>query len=182
MTTNTFPQENRMNTIHIENCTLNFGTDINPLPVLLGTLSLTAGATKAANAEVAPRFTVSDDGAMVTDAETGLIWSKENVGSRVDFEDAGKAVADLNLGGYADWRLPTREELESILDLGRYNPAIDPAFSCDSAWYWTRTPLASSSVCVWSVSFGYGSVLYLSRDVSGAFVRAVRGGASPSGQ
>ena len=41
-----------------------------------------------------------------------------NTGSKayLTYEEAKKYAAELRLGGYEDWRVPTMEELESIVD------------------------------------------------------------------
>ncbi|NUS38286.1 MAG: DUF1566 domain-containing protein [Lysobacter sp.] len=99
-------------------------------------------------------------------------------GKRVSYADAEKACAALGEG----WRLPTRMELESILDLTRHEPAVDTTRFPDtkSGWYWSSTPCAWSSDSAWIVSFGNGYALNLHRVNSLAFVRAVRG--VPAGQ
>lgn len=170
-----------MTTIHINSLTVNVGADQAPLPVLLGALSFGGITDETPSTEPTLRFVPSDDCSMVADTKTSLTWTKGNVGGRVNFAAAEKACADLTTGGHSDWRLPTREELESILDLTRSDPAIDPVFSCESAWYWTSTPYASSSAYAWSVYFNNGNVNNLNRDNNNAFVRAVRG-PSPAGQ
>jgi hypothetical protein len=111
--------------------------------------------------------------------EPRLEWSGNLCdGQRVDYATAEKACAALGEG----WRLPTRQELESILDLSRHNPAADPERFPDmkSDWYWSSTPCAWSSARAWCVGFSGGDVYNLHRDVSSAFARAVR--AVPSGQ
>jgi hypothetical protein len=99
-------------------------------------------------------------------------------GKKVDFAAAEKASAALGNG----WRLPTRFELESILDLTRSDPAADTVRFPDteSDWYWTSTPYASSSDYAWCVLFGNGFVSSYHRDDVNAFVRAVR--SVPAGQ
>ncbi len=54
-------------------------------------------------------------------------------------------------------RLPSLRELESILDLSRATPAIDPsAFpSTLATYYWTLTQYGTTS-SVWAVSFNGG--------------------------
>ena len=51
---------------------------------------------------------------------------------------------NLELGGYADWRLPTAREQERIVDLGKSNPAVDTQFfpNTQSAIYWSGTSCA----------------------------------------
>ena len=99
-------------------------------------------------------------------------------GESVDYETAEKACAARGEG----WRLPTRMELESILDLTRHDPAIDTARFpyTKSVWYWTSTPCAWDASCAWIVSFSDGCAgSYSHRDLS-ACVRAVR--SVPAGQ
>lgn len=111
--------------------------------------------------------------AMVKDILTGLIWEgKTSDGSIHDknntynWNDAQDVfIKDLNATkffGFADWRLPTLQELFSILDMGKYNPAIDPTFfpNCFPSRYWSSTPCASYSGYTWSVDFYDGGVSY----------------------
>ena len=132
-----------------------------------GGIAFGSGATK--------RLTV--DGDTVHDARTGLIWSRATLpGARRNWKDAQKAAAACTLGGLSDWRLPTVQELLSIVDYERTEPAIDPVFECEDSWYWTSTPLASSpSVCAWIVDFGNGLSGWDDQDYGGV-VRAVRPG------
>jgi hypothetical protein len=122
-----------------------------------------------------PRFTVADG--VVSDSHTGLTWSAEDVGGkRFTWEQAKAAVAALTLGGFTDWRLPTCDELLTLVDRSRYSPAIDTgAFpSCRSDWYWTSTPAAySPGGCAWVVGFYGGDADWVSHDGS-LLVRAVR--------
>ena len=103
-----------------------------------------------------------------------LEWSHTLLnGKEVTFAEAEKAASALGEG----WRLPTRQELESILDLSRHDPAIDTAKFPDakSAYYWTSSKCAWNESARWVVGFGYGSVS--GYDVSlDACVRAVRAG------
>ncbi|HET6805647.1 MAG TPA: DUF1566 domain-containing protein [Frateuria sp.] len=113
----------------------------------------------------------------------GLMFSATDTGAgELTFKQAEAACANLTLASFNDWQMPERQELEAILDLTRYNPAIDPVFFRDakSDWYWTRTPVAWSSGCAWLVYFSYGYVGNHDR-YGRAFVRAVRR-VSPAGQ
>ncbi|MET0332587.1 MAG: DUF1566 domain-containing protein [Dyella sp.] len=127
----------------------------------------------------AARYEISEDGTTVTDHATGLMWARDEL-PRQDYASAEKAVSDLCLGGYSDWRLPERAELLTIVDLDRHEPAIDTAvFKSAGDWTWTRTPCAWPSGHVWLVYFGDGGVNDLRR-YHGALARAVR--AAPAGQ
>ncbi len=113
-------------------------------------------------------------GSVVTDHKTGLMWTRSNVGGkRFTWGEAKKWGSDI--GGYADWRLPTIQELLSIVDYERASgPTINPVFECDASWYWTSTPVASSpSDYAWVVSFNLGYSSWYDQSGEG-FVRAVR--------
>lgn len=110
--------------------------------------------------------------------EPQLEWSHTLTDKCVDYATAEKACAALGEG----WRLPTRQELESILDLSRHNPSADPERFPDmkSDWYWSSTPCAWSSDHAWCVDFNNGNVNNNHRDNNNAFARAVR--SVPAGQ
>lgn len=89
---------------------------------------------------------------IVTDTKTGLMWQDEpyseeelaaqlidrNIGKVLTWDEANKYASKLRLGGYEDWRLPTLEELKSIVDDTKYNPAIIPIFqNAVSEGYWS---------------------------------------------
>lgn len=50
------------------------------------------------------------------DPATGLMWTKTDNGSDVDWNQATAYCSKLQLAGYSGWRLPTIEELEGIHD------------------------------------------------------------------
>jgi len=73
------------------------------------------------------RFVDNRDGT-ITDTKTNLMWVKN--GWRLDFLSAvtwSKAVEKsetFRLGKYTNWRLPTREEWESLIDTEKQYPAL----------------------------------------------------------
>ena len=52
-----------------------------------------------------------------TDSATGLMWTRNDNGSDVDWTQAAAYCSKLQLAGLTHWRLPTNEELLSIYDL-----------------------------------------------------------------
>ena len=90
-----------------------------------------------------PNAFVDNGDGTLTDKITGLMWQKAGSPSEMTFDAAGKYVQELNLsrfGGYEDWRLPTLEELCSLLkgtpnQSGRFmDNLFDPApYICWSA-------------------------------------------------
>jgi hypothetical protein len=132
-----------------------------------------------ATGQVLPAF--AEQWAFVVDESTGLMWHAEDSNAKaVTFQGAEKTIASLNAakqGGFGDWRLPTVQELLSLVDYTKVNPAIDTAFfrNVDTdSWYWTSTPAAASPAdCAWLVTFldGYSGWGYRGYSYR---VRAVR--------
>ncbi|MCP4180276.1 MAG: DUF1566 domain-containing protein [bacterium] len=60
-----------------------------------------------------PSYTDNGDGT-ITDNVTGLIW-QQDMGDKISYDDAITKAADLTLGGYDDWRVPTIKELYSLI-------------------------------------------------------------------
>ena len=66
-----------------------------------------------------PNAFVDNGDGTVTDKVTGLMWQKAGSASEMIFDAAAKYTQELNssrYGGYGDWRLPTMEELCSLLE------------------------------------------------------------------
>ena len=134
-----------------------------------------AVCTRGPQQTATQRFVVQDD--VVHDTTTGLMWTRKNVGSkRLTWSDAKTACAAVREGGFEDWRLPTIQELLSLVDYSRTQRAIDPVFECESAWYWSATLYSSSpSDYAWVVYFNDGHSACYGRNYEYC-VRAVRSG------
>jgi hypothetical protein len=138
-----------------------------------------AAALCAAHADGAVGCGLCSDGGACAPSETVWEWA-----------------ADLNrrkYGGHADWRIPTREELRSIVDYAAVaSPVVDEAFngadcgtgcfdivspacSCTQVIddYWTASVFAPIPYIAWTVGFGNGALSATIR-TEPRFVRAVR--------
>jgi formylglycine-generating enzyme required for sulfatase activity len=126
------------------------------------------------------KFMVNNDGT-VTDNMTGLIWQRDHGGQKTWEGAISYCEEQLLLGGYEDWRLPSRNELNSIIDYDTYDPAIDAtAFpGTRAAFYWSSTTFANDPLNAWSAHFYTGLVNYWDKSSSDPFVRCVRGGGGP---
>jgi hypothetical protein len=129
----------------------------------------------------------------ITDNSTGLVWEKltsdatiHNFNNSYTWADAFAAkIAALNtanFAGHSDWRLPNINELLTLVDWGKVNPAIDSVFNngTNNSFtqldiYWSSTTYQSNSLIAWFVDFGDGVVLPFSKFID-FYVRAVRGG------
>jgi hypothetical protein len=108
------------------------------------------------------------------DEKNGLMWAAHDLDEALTFDDAVERCKKYRGAGFEDWRLPTIDELETLRDRTRYNPAADPELGLESTWYWSSTPAAASPAdCAWIVSFGHGNSDWGSRDNRNR-VRAVR--------
>lgn len=117
-------------------------------------------------------------GDVVHDSERKLVWQDNStVESReMLYGEAKSYCKDLSFAGDDDWRLPTVYELQSIVDLTRYDPAIQRGFHFTaSESYWSSTLYADDKVRAWNVDFKSGSTQN-SRHSYDYFVRCVRGG------
>ncbi|MDI7270074.1 MAG: DUF1566 domain-containing protein, partial [Myxococcota bacterium] len=132
-------------------------------------------------------LTLSGD-RVVRDTATGLEWQGCVAGQSGDSCGTGSATGmswqaalaycdGLSWAGHDDWRLPSRNELQSIVDYGRVAPAVDPtAFpATPSNWFWSSSSYAGSASDAWAVYFASGGV-----DSGGkantTYVRCVRRG------
>ena len=119
----------------------------------------------------------SRDGSIVTDSVAGLQWQDDAIGESMEWREAiNHCEDDVSLGGHGDWRLPNVNELKSIIDRSRYNPAIVSAFEhTSSSRYWSSTTNEGRHEYAWYVSFYSG---YVSSNGKGnnRYVRCVRDG------
>ncbi len=108
----------------------------------------------------AGRYEIQPD--TVRELKTHLTWQRAVAANQVSFTAAGQLCADLVLGGRDDWRMPSMQELQTIVDDGRARPAIDPvAFPGTPAEdFWTATPWAETPLLAWHVDFATGTAAY----------------------
>lgn len=108
----------------------------------------------------------------MTDRLTGLVWT-ENA-NLLDFPqtwaEALQAVGQMNQErflGHADWRLPNRRELRSLISHGSRKPALPgghPFKSVYLGWYWTSTTAAIAPAYAWYVHLEGGRMFYGKKD------------------
>ena len=160
-------------------------------------------------ADLSDRGRLGDLGLVVVDKQTNLVWEKKTtkVGSGENFDDLhdvdnvydwceatgnnegprclendtswiGKVNAEA-FAGFTNWRVPTREELLSIVDTsvatcGKDMPCIDPIFGpTQASEYWSSTEVSPN--VAWIVIFSSGNLKFGTK-VDRVHMRAVRSG------
>lgn len=112
------------------------------------------------------------DGDVARDPVTSLAWARTPVAAG-NLSDAAASCRARGRG----WRLPSRIELASIVDVQR-TPTIDgDAFSAPADYFWTASAVAGRDDLVWTIYFGQGLTGPSGAD-GVAFARCVRGGAN----
>jgi hypothetical protein len=115
----------------------------------------------------------------VLDRETGLVWEQSPSTSLPDWVNASIHCLRLNKGGRQSWRLPTIQDLQSLIDPTQSNPALPsghPFTNVQSSDYWSATTLASASTFAWAVLFNNGGVGDDNKSAETHFAWCVRGG------
>lgn len=121
-----------------------------------------------------------DDGTVI-DHRTGLMWSRcvlgyqwdagrcrETASQTADFswyaalQEADKAV----FSGFDDWRLPNKNELETLVERRCWAPAINGEVfpSALSTAHWTSSPSNYNPNFAWAIEFFSGGHITTGRD------------------
>jgi hypothetical protein len=138
---------------------------------------------RAVRGTTAASSLVDNGDGTITDTSTGLMWQKDDAKNTYTWEQSKIYCDNLTLSGYTDWRLPTRNELQTLINYRCFNPAISMSFTPSfrnsyfpgtaMSHYWTSTTNATSDEVAWYVNFKYGVVYYIDKSLYN-HVRAVR--------
>jgi hypothetical protein len=145
----------------------------NPGPHSTATFTTTASPPVS----ISPRFQLLLGGLAVLDKETGLTW--ERIPSKIANQKSSFQTARLEChrrmhANQIGWRLPSLDELASLIDTGRRSPALPAGhpFSLPSGGMpvWTTTVDLDNPQVVYSVDIEYGNIRWLPKDTSAAFL------------
>jgi hypothetical protein len=110
-------------------------------------------------------FIDNNDGTII-DKATGLMWQKSGSTSRLNNRRAKEYIKQLNRQRFAsrsDWRMPTVEELASLLaKSSKSGVHIAPIFDNKQTQCWgsdKRTEIDGTHIGGWIVSFSHGSIM-----------------------
>ena len=132
------------------------------------------------------RFIDQGNGA-IWDVRTGLMWQEGyayvDTGNNISWYDAQDYIKKLNLeklGGYDDWRLPGRLEIQSLYEIARpfqsrgktFILHIDPIFEFSyGCCFWTSKTRLSAAL---GFEFDRGDIHWYPKGSQNGTVRAVR--------
>ena len=129
-------------------------------------------------------------GETVLDNLTGLQWTQDaNIaGFPVSWQEALAQIHLLNrdgYGGFADWRLPDRRKLRSLMSYQARKPSLPvghPFHNIFLGWYWTSTSAAIHPAYAWYVHLEGARMFYGGKDQYSLFwpVRGIGNGLLPS--
>jgi hypothetical protein len=152
------------------------------IAVLLTLAPLTVAGPPSWDSQInAPRrFKVLNEfaGAAVLDGETGLVWEQAPDGTNIYTWAQGQMFCtQKTVGNRKGWRLPTIQELASLVDPNRVGLALPgghPFSNLQEVGYWSATSNADTSKG-WMVDLFNGNVFAFFKTGT-TFVWCVRGG------
>jgi hypothetical protein len=115
---------------------------------------------------------------IVMDTTRNIIWQDDSVHTVSSWESAinptaltNNKCANLSFANFSDWRLPNINELKTIIDYTRTDPAINTVFknipaSTNAHLDFLSSTTASPSTNVWYVNFWNGAILNQNKDGS----------------
>ena len=135
---------------------------------------------------------VDHENKTISDVRTGLMWQESyayiETGNNISWYDAQDYISRLNqgkLGGYEDWRLPDRLEIQSLYEIAKpfqsrgktFFLHIDPVFEFSyGCCFWTRKTRLSAAL---GFEFDMGDIHWYPKGSLNGTVRAVRSNWQP---
>lgn len=109
----------------------------------------------------AQRFEDALDGTAVLDKETGLVWAKAPDTITRTWQEAMDSCTKHPSGGRRGWRLPTIEELSTLVEPATAGapklPVGHPFTNVQSSYYWSSSTYSGDSTTAWLVHFATGA-------------------------
>lgn len=129
-----------------------------------------------------PSYSLANSG--LKDSVTGLVWQREPEQKVKTQAEAVTYCDDLELGGQTDWRLPTRLEYVSLLDLGMGSgyalPAQIPLEATGNYWTATATAKETDQFYIMNDQLGAWTLGVASTKFAARCVRGTTSGGSRS--
>ena len=128
----------------------------------------------------AARFTVLGESnrEAVRDKRTGLVWEQSPALDMSDWEMAQRQCSSSRAGGSTDWRVPTVQELATLVEPSSIEvklPPDHPFANVEASIYWSSTERRENGAYASFVNFSSGGSATLEKYMP-SFVWCVRGG------
>ncbi|MCP3954887.1 MAG: DUF1566 domain-containing protein [Desulfobacterales bacterium] len=129
---------------------------------------LPAANGKAVETSNQARFADNGDGT-VLDRQTGLMWLRNGQSTlgAIPWVEAGAFCNGLKFAGYSDWRLPTKDEMATIVDTNNQSPALPLTSPFENVVtfldYWTQTDHTYGPGYAWALNLYYGKKKFLGK-------------------
>lgn len=119
----------------------------------------------------------------VTDLVTGLLWQQATSNTARTYSQVQAYCSSYSPDGSTDWRVPSLQELATIIDYSTEGPVWNNIFSgfisSVGSGYFSSQAYVGDTTQIWGVQFYYGQIDYDSTADTG-YVRCVRGTALPA--
>lgn len=129
------------------------------------------------------RFELVLDGQGVLDKETGLVWARDATTVAGSWHHAFVYCRSIAISDRKGWRLPSIEELASLLDMTQIFPALTSGIGFKfefggsfSFYVWSSTEHESNNDYAWVLHPLSGGVYERHKDSTGYRIWPVRGG------
>ncbi len=126
------------------------------------------------------RFVLAMNDEAVLDKETGLVWARNaNLFGEKSWHIAQSDCCNVIIGGRKGWRIPTIDELTSLVDTTQSAPALPsghPFINVQSDGYWSGTSNVNDTDRGWSVLMNTGFATEYGVKTGLNYVWPVRGG------
>jgi hypothetical protein len=121
------------------------------------------------------------NGEAVLDKETCLVWEQSPDTTTGTWTNAHSHCFSQKVGGRKGWRVPTIEELLTLVDDTQSAPMIPAELktltsNVQSPFYWASTTSAFNPTFAWFVNMAVGRALSITKTTDGFQVWCVRGG------
>ena len=118
------------------------------------------------------RFVIDEAAEAVRDTYSSLVWKRPSEPGKYTLAEAKAYILGLEGG----WRLPTKEELKSLVEK-KNRPTIDRVIFPDTSPdpYWTSSPVEVDDGVTWTFDFGHGYAYDRATKSDSARLRLVKG-------
>ena len=155
------------------------GSTMKSLDEIPGSWSRELSATGGCNSE---RFQCVFNDLAVLDRETGLVWERTPSLTTFTWVAAHETCVELAVNGRLGWRLPTIEELHSVIALDAGDDLPDGHPFTVTSLFWSATTNPTSAVSAWAYSVSANGAITNVAKTSLVKGWCVRGGQGVEGQ